>query len=90
MDRLHAEHASVSSRELVEQIAETNRLETEMKTGGTWAARFRGINLRRTEIAIVSWTSPALVGFVVSTFALPELDKPTTDERHVCSSNVRL
>ncbi|POY71021.1 hypothetical protein BMF94_5946 [Rhodotorula taiwanensis] len=68
MDRLHAEHASVSSHELVEQIAETNRLENEMKTGGTWAACFRGINLRRTEIAIVSWTSPALVGFVFQFF----------------------
>lgn len=89
MDRLHAEHASVSSHELVEQIAETNRLENEMKTGGTWAACFRGINLRRTEIAIVSWTSPALVGFVVSVLALPKLHASKTDEPHVRSSNVR-
>ncbi|BGP57042.1 hypothetical protein JCM8202v2_004680 [Rhodotorula sphaerocarpa] len=63
MDRLHAAHPSVNSRELVEQIAETNRLESEMRTGGTWAACFSGVNRRRTEIAIVAWTSPALVGF---------------------------
>ncbi|GAA5843769.1 hypothetical protein JCM11251_006802 [Rhodosporidiobolus azoricus] len=64
MDRLHAPHPSVNSRELVEQIAETHRLETEMKTGGTWADLFKGINLRRTEVAVISWTSPCLVGFI--------------------------
>lgn len=65
MDRLHRPHPSVDSRELVEQIAETHRIETEMKTGGKWQSCFQGVNLRRTEIAVISWTSPGLVGFVV-------------------------
>ncbi|GAA6000071.1 uncharacterized protein JCM10292_003610 [Rhodotorula paludigena] len=69
MDRLHRPHPSVDSRELVEQIAETHRIETEMKTGGKWQSCFQGVNLRRTEIAVISWTSPGLVGFVFQFFA---------------------
>ncbi|GAA5859880.1 hypothetical protein JCM8547_004370 [Rhodosporidiobolus lusitaniae] len=69
MDRLHAPHASINSRELVEQIAETHRIETEMKTGGTWKDCFTGVNLRRTEIAVISWTAPGLVGYVFQFYA---------------------
>ncbi|GJN91928.1 hypothetical protein Rhopal_004953-T1 [Rhodotorula paludigena] len=69
MDRLHRPHPSVDSRELVEQIAKTHRIETEMKTGGKWQSCFQGVNLRRTEIAVISWTSPGLVGFVFQFFA---------------------
>lgn len=92
MDRLHAAHPSVNSRELVEQIAETNRLESEMRTGGTWAACFSGVNRRRTEIAIVAWTSPALVGFAVRGTS-SELHNPGHRLRPsycawACSSNV--
>lgn len=92
MDRLHAAHPSVNSRELVEQIAETNRLESEMRTGGTWAACFSGVNRRRTEIAIVAWTSPALVGFAVRGLPLSSITiwarLMLSNRACVCSSNV--
>lgn len=69
MKRLHAADASLDDRALVETIAETNRLETAMKTGGTFAAAFKGVNLRRTEIAVIAWTAPGLVGYVVQFYA---------------------
>ncbi|ORY84128.1 general substrate transporter [Leucosporidium creatinivorum] len=69
MDRLHAPHPTINSQHLVAHIQETFRIETQLKTGGTYAACFRGTNRRRTEIAIISWTMPALVGYVVQFYA---------------------
>lgn len=65
MDRLHAPHPTVNSQHLVAHIKETFAIETQLRTGGTYTACFRGTNRRRTEIAIISWTMPALVGYVV-------------------------
>ncbi|GAA6021060.1 hypothetical protein JCM10207_003904 [Rhodosporidiobolus poonsookiae] len=69
MDRLHAPHPAISSQRIVDGIAETYRLETEMATGGSFADCFKGINLRRTEISVIAWTAPGLVGYVVQFYA---------------------
>lgn len=66
MDRLHAPHPTINSEHLVAQIQETFALEAKLQAGGgTYADCFRGVNRRRTEIAVISWTMPALVGYVV-------------------------
>ncbi|GAA5894139.1 hypothetical protein JCM6882_007993, partial [Rhodosporidiobolus microsporus] len=69
MERLHRSHPLINSQRIVDGIAETYRLETEMATGGSFIDCFKGINLRRTEIAVVAWTSPGLVGYVVQFYA---------------------
>lgn len=71
MDRLHTSHPSIdpsllpNSVSLVAHIKETFDIEARMKTGGSFAACFKGVNRRRLEIAVVSWTTPGLVGYVV-------------------------
>lgn len=57
LGRLHAPDPSINDEQIVADIAETARLETELKVGGSYPACFKRINLRRTEIATVAWTS---------------------------------
>lgn len=60
----------VSRRNLVAMMAHTIRTEKEMDIGGTYADCFRGTNLRRTEIAMVSWGCQILPGFAIQNYAV--------------------
>ncbi|TPX10392.1 uncharacterized protein E0L32_008611 [Thyridium curvatum] len=50
-------------------MIETNQLEREISTGTTYFSCFRGNDLRRTEIAAVSWGSQILTGFTIQNYA---------------------
>lgn len=67
--RLHESGSDIDDKAYVAGMVETIRLEREMRTGANYADCFRGVNLRRTEIACVAWSAQALVGFCVQNFA---------------------
>jgi SP family general alpha glucoside:H+ symporter-like MFS transporter len=64
MDRLHSPHPDIDSKAIVAHIHETFKVEQEMRTGGSFMDLFKGSNLRRTELATITWTSPGLVRLV--------------------------
>lgn len=46
----------------MEMMKATNQLEMEMSTGGNFWDCFRGIDLRRTEIACMVWLTQSFCG----------------------------
>jgi SP family general alpha glucoside:H+ symporter-like MFS transporter len=55
--------------ETVAQLVETDNIEKELVKGTTYAECFRGTNLRRTEIAVVTWVVQQMCGPVLQTYA---------------------
>lgn len=55
--RLHKPHEAIDDAKILAEIKETIRVEKELKTGGAWSSCFNKRNLRRTEIAVIGWTS---------------------------------
>lgn len=49
-------------------MAHTIQTEIDLNTGSSFAACFQGTNLRRTEIACVSWGCQLLPGFVIQSY----------------------
>ncbi|KAM0325487.1 hypothetical protein ACHAQA_007474 [Verticillium albo-atrum] len=65
---LSAPEHVIDPRNTVAMMTRTIRTEREMKIHGSWADCFRRENLRRTEIAMVSWGCQILPGFAVQNY----------------------
>ncbi|KAL6863258.1 hypothetical protein ACO1O0_003503 [Amphichorda felina] len=63
------EMARQDARRAVALMIETNKLEQDMCRDTSYLACFRGTDLRRTEIACVSWGSQIFTGFVIQAYA---------------------
>ncbi|KAM0438623.1 hypothetical protein ACHAPT_001375 [Fusarium lateritium] len=60
----------IDQRQTLETIKETLRLEREMLSiQGSYLDCFKGTNLRRTEIAMVSWGCQILPGFIIQNYS---------------------
>ncbi|BEJ11397.1 hypothetical protein CspHIS471_0108190 [Cutaneotrichosporon sp. HIS471] len=57
---------TVNHVEVVALIEHTVKLEEMLQFGSSYASCFRGVDRRRTEIAIVAWCAQVLVGFSIS------------------------
>lgn len=69
LDRLvDAPATAVNTAHTLSMIQHTIQLERTMKVGGSYLDCFRGTNLRRTEIAMVSWGLQILPGFVIQNY----------------------
>lgn len=55
--------------ETVAQLVETDAIEKELVAGTTYIECFKGTNLRRTEIATVTWVMQQMCGPVLQTYA---------------------
>ena len=62
LKRLASGEAATKAKETVAMMIHTNQLEQEVETGSTYLDCFRGVDLRRTEIACVAYGIQALVG----------------------------
>ncbi|KAG7136551.1 General alpha-glucoside permease like protein [Verticillium longisporum] len=65
---LSAPEEVINPRDTVAMMARTIRTEKEMSIHGSWADCFRGDNLRRTEISMISWGCQILPGFAVQNY----------------------
>ncbi|KAL9942534.1 hypothetical protein D7B24_000561 [Verticillium nonalfalfae] len=65
---LSAPEEVINPRDMVAMMARTIRTEKEMSIHGSWADCFRGDNLRRTEISMISWGCQILPGFAVQNY----------------------
>ena len=69
LDRLSSAD-EVDNEQYLAMIQHTINLERQLKLGGSYSDCFKGSNLRRTEIACVTWSAQAWTGFgLVSTHA---------------------
>lgn len=68
LDRLS--DGTVDNVALSRSMKHTIDLEAELKTGSSYAACFKGTNLRRTEIAVVVWSAQNFVGFAIQAFQI--------------------
>ena len=62
LKRLSSGEPAKRAKETVAMMIHTNQLEKEVETGSTYLDCFRGVDLRRTEIACVAYGIQALVG----------------------------
>lgn len=69
LQRLTTDMSDEDIRNNIALMVETTELERSITEGASYLDCFKGSNLRRTEIACVSWTSQVLVGFGVSSYA---------------------
>lgn len=53
--RLAARNSSVNPAHTVAMMQRTTAIEAESSIGGNYAGCFKGVNLRRTEIACIGW-----------------------------------
>ena len=51
-------------------LAQTNTIEKRLTAGAGYLECFRGSNLRRTEVAVLSWTTQQMCGPVLQTYAI--------------------
>ncbi|KAK4889602.1 hypothetical protein LTR27_011586 [Elasticomyces elasticus] len=56
--------------ETVALLAQTNAMEQELTAGVGYLECFKGTNLRRTEIAVATWTAQQMCGPVLQTYAI--------------------
>lgn len=56
-------------QETVAMLHETDNIEKELVAGATYTECFRGTNLRRTEIATITWVVQQMCGPVLQTYA---------------------
>lgn len=69
LNRLAAAPAGVINNDYtLAMMQHTIDLERKMKVGGSYLDCFRGTNLRRTEVAMVSWGLQILPGFVIQNY----------------------
>ncbi|KAH6613049.1 general substrate transporter [Boeremia exigua] len=69
LDRLvSAPATAINTNHTLSMIQHTIELERGMKVGGSYLDCFKGTNLRRTEIAMVSWGLQILPGFVIQNY----------------------
>ena len=59
-----------SPQETVALLAQTNDIEKEMTAGTGYLECFKGVNLRRTEICVLTWTAQQMCGPVLQTYAI--------------------
>lgn len=57
---------TVNHEEVVALIEHTVKLEAQLDFGSSYASCFKGVDRRRTEIAVVAWCAQVLVGFAIS------------------------
>ncbi|KAK3114935.1 hypothetical protein LTR53_006263 [Teratosphaeriaceae sp. CCFEE 6253] len=57
-------------QETVALLAQTNDFEKELTNGVGYLECFKGTNLRRTEIAVLTWTAQQMCGPVLQTYAI--------------------
>lgn len=69
LKRLSIKSVEIDSRQTVAMMVHTNNLEQESHTGTSWLDCFKGVDLRRTEIACVAWTAQALSGFAIQGYS---------------------
>jgi SP family general alpha glucoside:H+ symporter-like MFS transporter len=55
--------------EVASLIEHTIKLEKELNFGTSYFDCFKGVDLRRTEIASVCWVAQGLVGFVMQSYS---------------------
>lgn len=66
LDRLvTAPAGAVNNDHRLAMMQHTIELEQNLKVGGTFVDCFKGTNLRRTEIAMISWGGQILPGFII-------------------------
>lgn len=66
LDRLvTAPAGTVNNDHRLAMMQHTIELEKKLKVGGTFLDCFKGTNLRRTEIAMISWGGQILPGFII-------------------------
>ena len=85
VDALRRLTSNASTAELEKSVAlmiHTNELEKEMEAGTSYWDLFKGVNLRRTEIACVTWACQNLCGNVLqgfSTYFMEQAGLPAVD-----------
>jgi SP family general alpha glucoside:H+ symporter-like MFS transporter len=90
--------STVDHDEVVALIDHTVKLEREMNFGSSYLDCFKGVDLRRTEIAVVCWCAQTFVGFSIQSVfptschrharfaeALTGVTKPTSSPRRTCN-----
>lgn len=63
LDRLS--DGSVDNHEVAALIEHTVQLERELNFGSSYYDCFKGIDFRRTEVAVIVWLAQGLVGFAM-------------------------
>ncbi|KAH8895263.1 sugar transporter [Thozetella sp. PMI_491] len=63
-----APEEAVNKKNVVAMIHHTLEMEKAMNIGGSYSDCFKGSNLRRTEIAMVSWGCQVLPGFAIQNY----------------------
>lgn len=66
---------TVNHEEVVALIDHTVKLEQQLQFGSSYASCFKGVDLRRTEIAIVCWVAQVLVGWSISGYQACECSR---------------
>lgn len=64
VERLSKKGEKVDSDATVAMMVRTNQLEIDNETGSTYIDCFKGVDLRRTEIACIAWVCQQLCGMV--------------------------
>ena len=60
---------SFNADETIAMMSYTNQIEKQMSEGTTYAQCFRGVDLRRTEIACLTWLCQAMCGSSIQSFS---------------------
>ncbi|TPX07714.1 uncharacterized protein E0L32_010610 [Thyridium curvatum] len=70
MDRiLDAPEGTLNKDDIIAMMDHTIQTERAMEIGGSYLDCFRGTNLRRTEIAMISWGCQILPGFAIQNYS---------------------
>ncbi|KAH8878936.1 putative maltose permease [Thozetella sp. PMI_491] len=68
LKRLTSRESTVDTKNTIAMMVHTNQLEKSVETGTSYIDCFRGVDLRRTEIACMAWATQVFFGLPVKSF----------------------